>query len=554
MKRIFLSLCMMLCFLGGQVTAQELELEKTYKISRASKRGYLAGLDYDASAKTYTLTYFTDQKKNTFKYEQYVFDVDFNFIEDRELQEEAEKMKKKFKWFRFKGEEYVTLGNTVENNMMGTLVLRKKKITSKYNFLIGGYSKKVDILEKVKPKTDDGNTYTLITHAEDDMTGDLFVLASVKPKMSAKGNEDAGAVRLLKFNSDLDLVKTTDFNFPYFQSLAFVRATDKPNFDDPENPGIENIVFIFAPSNAGGKKTTDPNNNNYTYIKVNNEGAITQRLNFNSPSSYWSVHEMIYTENGEEYFYGPALAGKDKYYNEGAKPGVTIGGFGSGEVKYKAVQLMKVVNGKMIYLTETTLDEFKAKQKFPPNQRKTPDYEGREFGIRSYRFASNGDLFVLGQNYDKTREGYINKFEDVLGFQFDANGKLKAQYGLDTKEKGITVETDTQYGLTYKTITTTTSVYACPQTLIEGTDGNIYWILQEIKGLGPGKKLLTYPRIGRVNMKSSDLSELKTFGKGDGYYLHPDYPFLETDKRETLVFFGADKPGKELWFARVKLK
>jgi hypothetical protein len=78
-------------------------------------------------------------------------------------------------------------------------------------------------------------------------------------------------------------------------------------------------------------------------------------------------------------------------------------------------------------------------------------------------------------------------------------------------------------------------------------------VLQEIKGMG-NDRLLTYPRIGRINLKDNTLSDLKTLGKGEGYYLDGNYPFLETDKSETLVFFGADKPGKELWFARVKLK
>lgn len=537
--------------------AQVLEAENTYKISRASKRGNLAGVDYDPTAKTYTLTYFTDMKKKgkiiEFTYEQYVFDNNFNFVRDGEFTEEAEKMKKKFKWFRFKGDEIVTIGNTVENNMMGTLVIKKKKITSKYNFLMGGYTKNVDILEKVKPKTEDGNTYTLISSEEDEMTGDLYILASVKAKIAAKGNEDVGAIRLLKFNSELDLVKTVDFKFPYTQSFVFGRYIPRENFDDPESPGIESLVMVFAPSNAMGKKVADPNNNNYTYVRVTDQGEIIERFNFNSPSSFWNIHEMIYSGN-TVYLYGPALAGKDKYYNEGAKPGVSLGGFGSGEVKYKAVQLMKIVGGKMAYLTETSLEEFQAKQKFPPSQKKTPDYTGREFSIRSYEFASNGDLIVIGQNYDKNKDGAITKFEDVLGFHFDGNGKLRAQYGLDTKEKGITVEQNTSYGIGYRTVTTITNIYSCPQTLIEGSDGNMYWVLQEIKGMGPNKRTLTYPRIGRINMNDASMTDLTTFGKGEGYYLDPNYPFLAGDNNEGVVFFGSDKGGRELWFARVILK
>ncbi len=546
LKRI-IGLLIMLLSAGPILLAQQLELEKTYKISRASKRGYLAGLDYDQDAKTYTLTYFTDQKKNTFKYEQYVFDNDFNLIKDGEFTEEAEKMKKKFKWFKFKGDEYTVMGNTVDNNLTGTLVLKRKKITYKYQFLLGGYNRKVDILEKVKPKTDDGNKLTGMTHAEDDMNGDLYVLASVKAKIGVNAGDDVGSIKLLKFDNELNLVKSKDFDFPYLQTLAFVRTIEKENPDDPESPGIAGMVFIFAPSNVMGKKYSDPDNNNYTYVRVDDQCNIVDRFSFKSPASFWNIHEMIYAGN-EIYFYGPAMAGRDKYFNEGAGQR-----FGGGEVKYRAVQLMKVAGGKMAYLTETTLDEFKAKQVFPPSQKKTPDYSGREFGVRGYNFASNGDLIVVGQNYDKTKEGNINKFEDVLGFHFDTNGKLKAQYGLDTKEKGVAVDYNYLQGVGYYTVTKITSVYASPQTIIEGSDHNLYWVLQEIKGQA-NDKLLTYPRIGRINMANNSLTDLQTFGKGEGFYLDPKYPFLETDKSETLVFFGADKAGKELWFARVKLK
>lgn len=553
MKKVLLLVVMLGFSITYSAFAQVLETENTFKISRASKRGYLAGLDYDEKAGTYTLTYFTDMKKKgkmiEFTYEQYVFNEDFKLVSENEFTEEAEKMKKKFKWFRFKGDEYVTIGNTVENNMMGTLVIKKKKITSKYQFLFGGYTKSVDILEKVKPKTEDGNAYTRVTHIEDESNGDLYIVASVKAKIGSKNMEDVGAIRVLKFNADLDLVKTTDLQFKTTQALAFGRYIEKPNFDDPENPGVDGLILVFAPSNVMGKKNADPNNNNYTYLALNSNCEITERFNFNSPSSYWRIDEMLADANGDRYFYGPSMAGKDKYYNEGVRPG-----FGSSEVKYKAVQLMKVSNGKMVYLTETDLEDFKTKQQFPPSQRKTPDYSGKEFATRSYLIASNGDFVVLGQNYDKTREGAINKFEDVLAFHFDKNGVLRAQYGLDTKEKGITVESSTTYGLTYNTITTITNVYACPQSLIEGTDGNLYWILREIKGMGGNRRTLTYPRMGKINTASATVTDLQTFGKGEGYYLDPNYPFLETKKRERVVFFGSDKQGKELWFARVALK
>jgi hypothetical protein len=558
---------LLLVLVAFTVTAQELEVEKTYKISRASKRGELSGLDYDQDAKTYTLTYLTDMKKKgdkyIFKYEQYVFDNDFNFVKDGEFEEDADVMKKKYKWFRFRGEDYVTYGNTVSQQIMGGMVLKRKKVTHTYRWLLGGYTKKTELLEKVKPRTEEGRSYKLVEYAEDDVTGDLYILATVNPKIGTKDNDEVGDYTLLKYNNELQQTGKLDFSFPYKQALAFMEVMGQPDPDDEDGISINGFTFIFAPSDVYSKKFTDPDNNNYTYVEVDATCSVKSKFNFASPSSYWRIDQLIVRDNGEKYFYGPAQAGKDKYYNKAVagsavKVSGKIGGmFGNAETKFKAVQLMKVVNGKMQYLTETTLDEFKAKQQFPPKQRKTPDYEGREFGIRSYNFASNGDLIILGQNYDRNKEGGINKFEDILGFHFDTNGKLRAQYGLDTKESGkiVTASTDTHYGIsTITRITTvTTRNFACPQQLIEGTDGNIYWLLREIRDIREGK-LLTYPRIGKINLKNATVSDLTTFGKGEGYYLNPNYPTLETDKGQSIVFFGADKPGRELWFARVKLK
>lgn len=556
MKKIIFAIAGLI-MLTGQVYSQQLELEKTYKISRASKRGELSGLDYDSKAKTYTLTYFTDQKKNTFKYEQYVFDSDFNFIKDAEFEEDVEVMKKKFKWFRYKGEAYEKIGTTVGQSLIGGLVLKRKKTTYTYSWLLGGYKSKVEILEKVKPRTEEGRSYSKVEFAEDESTGDLYILATVMAKMGTKNNDGVGDFTLLKYDQELNLACKLDFSMPFKQALAFMEVLEKPSLDSEDESSIVGFNFIFAPTDLYPKKDTDPNNNNFTYVMVDANCTIKEKFNFESPASYWRIDQMITSEAGDRYFYGPAKEGKDKYFNKGAGGGITASKLGSSETKFKSVQLMKVSGGKMAYLTETTLDEFKAKQQFPANQRKTPDYEGREFGIRSYNFASNGDLIIIGQNYDRNKEGGINKFEDVLGFHFGPDGKLRAQYGLDTKEDGKVVEqsTDVHYGIstTTRITTTITSTFACPQQLMEGSDGKMYWLLREIKDITNGK-LRTYPRMGNIDLKTATVTNLTTFGRGDGFYLNSKYPTLQTDKGGSIVFFGADTKGKELWFARVNLK
>ena len=217
--------------------------------------------------------------------------------------------------------------------------------------------------------------------------------------------------------------------------------------------------------------------------------------------------------------------GKDKYYN-------TL----LSTTKFEAVQLMKVSGGKIAYFTETALDEFEAKLKKPADQKKSPAYEGKKFQIATYKLASNGDFFVSGQNFDPSNEG--PKFKDIVGFHFDDKGVLKAQYSVDTKENN-------KYSKGFGT----------EQLFIEGAEGKkMYWLQQEIVGVSMARgKMLAYPSMGAVTLEDGSISNFTAYGAEEGFYLDPTFPFLETDKGHTIVFFGSSKSGKDIWFARVKL-
>ncbi len=151
---------MMALFLGhflNDALAQKLEMEKTYEITGKSKRGYLGKVLYDANMKVYSLIYVTKSGERKVKFETYEFDKDFNFLKKSEDEQDIDRAKLKFTWFNFKGETYVMEAISVSGNLVGTLVLKKKRITYSYDWFFGGYNKKVELLEKVKPKNDDGS-------------------------------------------------------------------------------------------------------------------------------------------------------------------------------------------------------------------------------------------------------------------------------------------------------------------------------------------------------------------------------------------------------------
>jgi len=297
-------------------------------------------------------------------------------------------------------------------------------------------------------------------------------------------------------------------------------------------------VFVFAPMGGQGfNKYANENKNAYTYVRVDENLNIVDSISFNSFASFWKIDELIIDKDNNVYLYGPSAAGKDKYFNQVAgQQGGSIAGVPL-SVKYKAVQLMKIANHKIEYFTETNLDDFANKLQKPPSQKKSPEYAGKKFEIANYYIPGNNNFFVIGQNFNASKEG--NKYTDVLGFQFDDKGILKSQYGIDTKESN-------KYA----------KAVGAPQNLFPGSDGNsLYWLLFEIRGVTFFKhKPLTYPRIGKINLGDGTVGDfLDVRGPDDDYYLDAKFPFLQNDAENMITFLGSDKSGKTIWFVRIKI-
>jgi len=281
MKKLLLfSLSICFIFLNDfESTAQILDIEKTYTITGKAKRGALGDVTYDAAQGIYTLTYVTKSNDRKAKFQIYTFDNDFNFINMEEDEIEFERARTKYSWFTYQGELYSTEGLYVEPNLMGTLIIKKKLITHKYDWFLLGYYKTVDILKKVKPKTDDGRKYYYLGHAEDDVTGEVHILCGIKDKM----NKDADPYRhlkdlvVLKYNYDVELVSETSFKLDYPNQLAFARSISNAE------GGVGGMSFVFAPMGGMGmNKVADPNKYNFTYVRVNDKPEVVDNFKFES--------------------------------------------------------------------------------------------------------------------------------------------------------------------------------------------------------------------------------------------------------------------------------
>ncbi|HYG51925.1 MAG TPA: hypothetical protein VD905_13530 [Flavobacteriales bacterium] len=534
MKKLMLSVVMTLGFGLMQTTAytQTVQVEKTHPLSGKARRGTLAHVEFTNG--NYILTYVTSETKKKMKFQVYTFDKDFNFISQADDELEFEQAKTKYKWFKFQKEEYVVEGLSVEPNMMGTLVLKKKRVTHSFDPVFWGYRKKTEILEKVKPKTEEGNKLFYYRHIEDDNTGDAYVLVGEKPK-NMKDKDDADRqmrkYHIMRFNKDCDLVSDLPFEFTYPVSLVDIHIVPVPEPTEVGVASIGDINLMFAPGKIKGMTNNEAADKyQFTYMRVDNTNKLVARFDFKSPATGWRVDEMIAgDEKGTDiYYYGVAAEGDEDYWNMAymAK-------------KYKAVQLMKIHENKMEYITSTNLEEFKSKLKTPPGQKKTPEYQGKKFDIASYSSAPNGDFFVMGQNIEQSDKG--KRFKDVLSFHFDNKGVLRSQYGLDI------IETN---DLAQARLT--------PQQLLPGASaGNMYWFVREIDGVNAADRLLTYGRIGKIDMNGATVGDFKILGSANNkkpdYFLDPNFPYLTSETPGTVVFFGSDKKEKNLWFSRVFL-
>ncbi len=270
-------------------------LEKTYEITGKAKRGTLVNVKYDNAAGQYKLYYSIQSSATAITLQIYTFDKDFNFVDVKNEDVAMDKlndMKKTnpldFSWVNFKGSSYSVEGNNVEANLLGTLVLKKKRINYTYNWFNMSYNKSVQILDKVKPKNDEGTRFYYFTHFEDDNNGDLYILCGARD--AKKGNDPYKYYRefhILKYDKDLNLIKDLKIPFDFYNGYIYAKGITESTGEESENSSMSEMIFVFAPYDMG-KTNRDPDKTNYTYIRVDKDLNLTERIPFQSKAGYWN--------------------------------------------------------------------------------------------------------------------------------------------------------------------------------------------------------------------------------------------------------------------------
>ncbi len=574
-------------------------LEKSYDISRKAKNGYLGGVEVDPAKETFDMVFVlrssTDKKV---KREIYTYDKELNLVNTIKDEQELAAMKKKYKWFNFKGDSYMSHSLSASANLTGKLVFRKKEITWKYLWLTGGYNKSVKQLEKVKPTSDNSEQYIFRGGAYE-VKADSTVL--VLAGQQEKKNDLAGSMMHYKIlscdnNVNIKTLGSIDFNFPKAPIYSAPVEDDNAELDNDDYP--RDWIVIFAPQGGNGLgKVADPKTTDYTYVRMNTQGEILEKFDFDSPSNGWRVLGA-YEHEGSVFLYGSATT-KDvssKYIDQvyknqimtpttsanddeketsnasGLKAGFAMlsgsADFGTtqskidavlDELKYTNFQIGKVTGGKFDFMSSPAIDEFEKKRAKPSDQKKFVEFDGKSFVINGISFSKTGDLFVNGQDFKKIKNG--RSYKGVYMFQFDATGNLKKNYGVfldQSKTSGF-----------FNNSPLTSDMIPSRSFIRESGDGkSLYWMMRMAKsthkesnttfGFGSNTVTTTWTPLynmeyGSINIGDGELSEFKFLGESEKkkFYLFPNVS--DTHLGNYNLFFSETEKGDKVLVSRVDL-
>lgn len=610
MRIIFLSLLILFCSLFSVKTYAQLEVyEQVHEISRKSMKGYLGGVETNQENMTFDMIYVLPSSARKVKLETYTFDEQLKLINTKKEEEDIDKVRTRYKWFNFRGDEFTRNLLTASITMGGKLVFRRKEVKYKYSWWYGQYNKSVKTLDKVKPTGDAGEKYIFRGGAyEVDLDEAVLVFAGVQEKK----NDIIGSTMnydLIKCDKDVNItvLEKIKFDYPY-QPIFAEPILDDENILNEDMP--RDWVVVFAPMGALKGASLNPKTNEYVYFRITPQGEIKERMNITAPSNGWRVLQA-YEKEGAVYLYGPTLT-KDidkKYIDQVYKTGLvattsadaeekaesnkSAGAFSgfknlvntvSGnqdmgttqeaidvmldELKFTGFSVGKIAGGKLAFIKDTPIDDFNAKSVTPTGQKKALDFDGKRFQTYSINIVSNGDIMINGQDF-KVGKSIIGSsgsdgarlYRGVYLFQFDQQGNLKHNYGIQLEQKE-------RAGFFNKS-PLTSDMFGAESTIYESPDKTkAYWFLhtcraiEDVTDVDNGfwtttvtkswSPLYTF-QYGTIDLNKGTAGEFKILGESEkkNYYLMPSAYANELGKY--LIVLSETEKGSRILQSRVDI-
>jgi hypothetical protein len=519
-----------------------MEKEVAHMISNKAEQGYLGNVETDEANKEFRLYFVTATKAKKIKVEKYIFDFDLNFkTSEKEEYDYPKDVKSKYGWFKFRNEEVEkVIGVTAEPNMMGALVFKRKEITNYWSWISGGYKTEIKTTDKLKPKGDEGKRFFYRTHFDNDQTGE--VLALVSPKFAGKEYNRANEeFRVLRVNKDLDIVSTTELNFPNPQWMIY-NGRFETDTDESYNG---DFVAVFAPHDLMGVKNPDPNPTTYTYVRISPEGKIVEKVPFTTKATRWMI-EGIYDKDGVTTIYGAGFKidkPKDAYAN--------FKNYAPVEKGFDNFQIVAIKNGQVAFVSTPNLDEMAGKTVAPAGQKKAKEYNGGRLRVTGIETASNGDALIMAQMLTKNVASQLIIYKDFMVLHFGKNGDLKKVYSIDTPAKGG-LYNSTDPVSSPATRPSLSSIYLGDGgkyaywmtglvTKVDKSSVSYYFLNEKTTTWTPREQLL----IGRIDLGSSTMDAIQTAGddtKGKkDFFLRRDIRFVDFNNNKGLLVIGEDR-------------
>lgn len=140
----------------------------------------------------------------------------------------------------------------------------------------------------------------------------------------------------------------------------------------------------------------------------------------------------------------------------------------------------------------------------------------------------NGKGQIIGREY-----------QDLLMFHFDAKGNLISQYTMNKRFKGAAPDS---------------------QFFEFSSDGkSLYWTYFDVVGTKAVKELalviekpLAVPKMAKINLATGSFDKYTEYGNGDNYVHYGGITnYFRYKDSNKVAYFGENKKGSSLWFARV---
>ncbi len=504
-------------------------LEKDYEISRKAKKGYLGGVEAKENG-NFEMVYFLPSSKRKVKIETYTFDKDANLTNTMKDEWDVERVKKKWKFFNFKGDEYTTIAAAVSANLMGKMMFKKREVKAKYNWLVGDYVKRVKLLDRQKLTNENGEEYLFNGAYEVERDSTIYVMGYPYAKGASFSSMD-----LLKVSNEGAVQKLQSISTPSALKPIFSKPLlddNSKNVSNDDSP--RDWILVLAPTKSLGKSNAG-NPNQLTYMRISPEGKIKENFTFNTPDSGYRILNA-YEKNGSVVLYGLGIKKEGKYADEllgmtvsptsmddeekaaASSGGGMLGGIGKmagmitgkedlspsqdaldnalDEKKYNDFIIAKIQNGAVSFAKATPMEELNQKAVAGADMKKALEFDGKKFITNNFQILRDGSMVLSLQDYKPNGGGiggnkllgaltglgtsggssYDRVYKGMYMLHFSPEGNLIRNYTvlLDQKnKKGF-----------FNNSPMTADNFPATSYIIESKDGkSISWIMEMVKAI-----------------------------------------------------------------------